>query len=202
MAQITTYATLQTAVEDWLARDDLTNFVPTFIQLFETVANRRLRVRQMETSGTITMSSGSGTIPTDFLAYRKVVWPGSTAVNLEYVSPEWLVAAYPDSGQGTPGYFTIEGTTIKVRPVDDTSLTFHYYQKIAALTEAATTNWLLLAHPDVYLFGALCEAQGFNVDPDKMAMWGVRRDTAFDQIEALSRQHIGPAAIRLVGTVV
>ena len=58
---ITTYAELQTAIANWLARDDLTTYLPDFITLFEAAANRRLRVRQMETTATLTPSSGSAT---------------------------------------------------------------------------------------------------------------------------------------------
>jgi hypothetical protein len=35
MAVVTSYATLQTAVADYLARSDLTSFIPNFVQNFE-----------------------------------------------------------------------------------------------------------------------------------------------------------------------
>lgn len=42
------YATLQAAIADELARSDLTNVIPTFIQLAEADFNRQLRTRQMQ----------------------------------------------------------------------------------------------------------------------------------------------------------
>jgi hypothetical protein len=88
---ITTYSELQTAVQNWLARSDLSTYVPDFITLFETAANRRLRVRQQELSSVITMTSGSATLPTDYLAWRKVVRSGSSLyVVLEYVEPDFI----------------------------------------------------------------------------------------------------------------
>jgi hypothetical protein len=30
-----------------------------------------------------------------------------------------------------------------------------YSQKVPALSDSATTNWLLTSHPDAYLFGTL-----------------------------------------------
>ena len=46
--------------------------------------------------------------------------------------PSYLQAAYPSSPADVPRIFTIEGSTLKVRPVDDTALEFDYFQKIAA----------------------------------------------------------------------
>jgi hypothetical protein len=58
MTQITDYASLQTAVTEYLARDQDTTLIariPTFIQLFEAKMNRSLFVRQMEERSTATV---------------------------------------------------------------------------------------------------------------------------------------------------
>ena len=57
---INTYSTLQTAVANWLDRDDLTARIPEFIALAETRINRALRIRAMETVSTA-ISTASGT---------------------------------------------------------------------------------------------------------------------------------------------
>jgi hypothetical protein len=197
---LTTYAELRTAIADWLARSDLTSYIPDFITLAEAHFNRRLRVRQMETSTNLTPSSGSATLPSDYLAWRRVTWTGDVRNELEYVHPSYLQAAYPDTPSGTPRIFTIEGSTLKVRPVSATVLEFDYFEKIDALS--GTVNWLYTAHPDAYLFGALAEAQGFNIDFEKLAIWKARRDEVLDEIERLSNKTTGPAAIRIMGTVI
>jgi hypothetical protein len=195
---ITTYAELKTAVESWLDHQLFTNRVPEFIALFEACANRRLRVRQMETSTSLTPSSGSATLPSDYLAWRRVTWTGATRVELEYVHPSYLQAAYPSSPTDVPRIFTIEGATLKVRPVDDTALEFDYYEKIDALSDAHTTNWLLTAHPDVYLFGALVEAEMFGVNDERMPLWKARRDEILAEIEQLSNKTRGAGAMRVM----
>lgn len=199
---ITTYAELQTAVGNWLARDDLSSYVPDFITLFESVANRRLRVRQMETTATLTPSSGAATLPTDYLAWRRLTWNGSTSRELEFVHPTYLRAAYPSADAGTPRIFTIEGSTLSIRPTDGTTLTMDYFQKIPVLSASNTTNWLLTAHPDVYLWGAMVEAHVFAKDAESAAVFKLRRDEAFAEIEVLSNRTVGPAAIRTMGVVV
>lgn len=201
---ITTYAQLQSAIGNWIVRSDLTSVIPDFITLFESAANRRLRVRQQETAGTITMSGGTGTVPTDYLAWKRMTWPGSTAMQLEYVHPDWRRAAYPTQPSGTPKVWTIEGSSIITSPYDsnDTSLNFLYYAKLAALSDSATTNWLLTAHPDVYLCGSLVEAWAYLMDAEKAGLWKLRRDELFDEIEKLDAKTRGPSAARIAGVVV
>ena len=195
---ITTYTELQTAISNWLDHTLFSARSPEFIALFEAAANRRLRVRQMEASTNLTPSSGSATLPTDYLSWRRVTWTGSSRVELQYVHPSYLQAAYPTSPSDTPRIFTIEGSTLKVRPVDDTALEFDYFQKVPALADNAT-NWLLTAHPDLYLFGSLVEAEMFGVNDERAPLWKTRRDEIFDEIEKLSNKTRGAGAIRTMG---
>lgn len=199
---LTNYGELVSAVSSWMrGRSDISTSIPDFIALFEAAANRKLRVRQMETAGTITMSSGVGTVPTDYLAWKRLTWPGDVGMELEYVHPSMLKAMYPTSPSGIPKVFTIEGTSLIIRPVDDTSLNFLYYAKVPGL-QANTTNWLLTAYPDVYLFGALAEANAWDLNAEHAALWLERRDALFDEIGDLDFHTRGPSAPRVMGAVV
>src|SRR5262245_65296146 len=110
-----TYADLLSSVSNFLGgRTDLNSFIPDFVTLFEAAANRRLRVRRMETSTTLTPASGVATLPTDFLIWRRVTWTGSSRRELEYVHPSWLQASNPSGSAGSPNIFTIEGNSLKV----------------------------------------------------------------------------------------
>lgn len=194
---ITTYANLQTSIASWLARDDLTAFIPDFITLFEAHACRELRVRPAETTATLTPTSGSATLPTDFLAVRRLTWNGSVGRNLEYVNPQWLATAYPTSAAGDPNVYTIEGGTLKVRPVSDTSLDLLYRAKTAAVS--GSLNWLFTNHPDAYLFGSLAEAYMFNKDPENAAVWEGRRDKVFQSIKGVDFHYREMGAPRIMG---
>jgi hypothetical protein len=196
---ITDYSTLQAAVAAWLARDDLAANIPDFITLFEACANRRLRVRQMEATAMLAPSSGAAALPADYLMWRRLTWTGQPRVELEFVHPSILQAYYPSVPAGVPKLFTIEGATLKLRPTDDSPLEFDYFQKIPGLSPGNPGNWLLAAHPDLYLFGALVEAQGFNIDGEKLAGWKARRDELFEEIAALGRRTAAPSAIRVMG---
>lgn len=274
---LTNYTDLQTGIQNWLQRQDLNSVIPDFITLFEAVANRRLRVRQMEAttilnpnkvvtitnaaagggSGTLivlTLTSsagltstdqvtiagvvgtteangiqtifvdGNGTtvellgttfvnayvsggtltdvgnvpLPADYLAWRQVTWLGNPVRNLDYVHPAIMATRFPQIPIDLPSEFTIEGGTLRVMPQDPTALKFLYYQKIPALA-TNTTNWLMTTHPDLYLFGSLAEAQGYTVDPEKLALWKARRDELFDEVQKLSARTSAPSNVRPIG---
>jgi hypothetical protein len=168
---IGTYAELKTAASNWLDRTDLSSRVPEFVALFEAQINRRLRVRPQTTTSTITITSGSGTLPTDYLEWKRVTWTGSPTRELSYVTPSALSAFNPDSLSDTPTHFTIEGSTIKVARLSDTSLQMLYSQKVPALSDSATTNWLLTSHPDAYLFGTLTMSATLTGDAGNGQAW-------------------------------
>ncbi len=84
---LTTYANLQSSIASWLARDDLTAYLPDFITLFEAVAARKLKVRLQESVTTLTPVVGVVTLPSDYLGYRRVTWTGSPRRELTYVAP-------------------------------------------------------------------------------------------------------------------
>jgi hypothetical protein len=266
---LTNYTDLQTSIQNWLQRQDLNSIIPDFITLFEACANRRLRVRQMETVTTLTpqaianvtgaaangtairlsvnstsgiapgdivtvggvvgtteanaswpvavpdathldligstfvnpyVSGGAVTdtgnvpLPSDYLAWRRVTWLGNPLRDLDYVHPSIITYEYPDVPASPPAKFTIEASTLRVMPQDPTRLSLTYYQKVPPLA-ANSINWLMTAHPDLYLFGALAESQGYAVDPDKLALWKSRRDELFDEIIKLDSKTRGPAAV-------
>jgi len=200
---ITTYAELQSSLATWLERADLGEVIPDFITLFEANANRMLRTRQMENSTSLSTVNGEINIPSDYLNWRSVTWDGNASRELEYVTPTYLRARYPSTDAGTPKIFTIEGLNFVTRSVDDTTgFTFRYYQKIPVLSDANTTNWLLTAHPDAYLFGSLVEAHAYIPDAEKAILWKARRDEMLGEIQRLSNVTRGGGQIRPMGWVV
>ena len=82
---------------------------------------------------------------------------------------------------------------LKVRPVDDCALEFDYLQKVPPLSSGV--NWLFGSHPDLYLFGALVEGQGYALNPRAAVLWKARRD----EIEKLSNKTRGAGATRVMG---
>jgi hypothetical protein len=198
---IATYTELQAALGNWLDHALFAARYGDFIALFEAAANRRLRVKEMEALASLTPAAdGTVALPADYLAWRRCTWTGSARNELRYVQPSYFQAAFPARPSGLPRFFTIESLTLKVMPLDSMPVELEYFQRIPALA-SSSTNWLLTAHPDLYLFGSLCEAELFGVNDERGSLWKARRDEIFEELIALSRQtRSGPgAAIQVMG---
>lgn len=196
---ISTYAELQTALGNWTDRTDLALRFPEYIALFEAHVNRRLRVRPQHTTSTITISSGSGTLPTDYLEWKRVTWQGTPTRELDYVTPSYLAAVNSSSVSANPLYFTIEGETIKVAPLSNTSLVMLYAQKVPALTSTNTTNWLLTAHPDAYLYGSLVNLAAATSDMEQGLAWNAMAEKALGEVWSLDFATRGTMIQRQLG---
>ena len=189
MANIGTYAQLQTEIANWLDRTDLTATIPTFIELAEANFNRVIRQPDMITKNdSFSISSRYTTLPTDTLEIVRIVLDLTPVITLEYMTPEELSERRSYlTGTGRPYYFTIIGGSTNqlevLRSPDQTyTASIIYYTRIAALTDAATSNWLLASHPDIYLFGTLVEAEPYLKNDDRMPMWTSRLDKALSDL--------------------
>ena len=186
---ITTYAELQTATANWLDRTDLTARIPEFIELAEANFNRQIRQPDMiAQDDAFSLASRYTTLPTDTLQIIRIVVDLSPVVVLEYMTPEEISEhRVVMNATGKPYYFTtIGGSTdqLEILPSPDSTYTASivYYTRIAALTDAATSNWLLAAHPDIYLFGTLVEAEPYLKNDERMPMWTARLDKALNDL--------------------
>ena len=182
---ITTYAELQTATANWLDRTDLTARIPEFIELSEANFNRVIRSPDMVAKDdSFSIASRYTTLPTDTLEIVRIVLDLTPVIVLEYMTPEEISERrVAMSATGKPYYFTVIGGSsdqLEVVPSPDSTYTSSivYYTRIAALSDAATSNWLLAAHPDIYLFGTLVEAEPYLKNDERMPMWTSRLDKA------------------------
>lgn len=172
----TTYATLQTEIGDFLDRDDLTAVIPTFIQLAEAQMNRIIRHWQMEQRATGTFNDGYFAVPTDWVETIRLSLTGSGTRPLELIShmeSAKLRDRADDSSTSGPYYYSMEGGFFRLypTPAEDTEAEILYIKKIPSLTDAATTNWLLTNHPDVYLYGSLIQSAPYLKDDNRMGVW-------------------------------
>jgi hypothetical protein len=159
---IATYAELIAEVEAYF--DDTVTLVarhPTFIRLVESQVNRRLADPGMEIQATVTVGTGYTALPADFGGMR-----GVTAGDgrLKQITVSEMTGA-DTSITGTPRYYAIADEGIAIYPTSaGATVTIIYVADVPALTVSNTTNWLLTAYPDVYLFGCLYHAAIFTVD--------------------------------------
>jgi hypothetical protein len=187
---ITTYATLKTAVADFLNRDDLTSVVPTFIALAEADMQRKVRHWRMETRSTAQLDTQFSAIPSDWVeTIRFYLTTGETS-RLELISQaEMIDRKEADSNvTGSPYYYAMTGSQFELYPVPDGTYAGEllYYAKIPALSDSATTNWLLTNAPDAYLYGALIHSAPYLKDDARIQIWAGLYQSAIDGLNTSS----------------
>lgn len=189
---VSTYAELKTAITTFLARGtDLDSLRDDFIDFAEAYFNRNLRVAQMEEETTLTTdSSGNATLPSDFLAPRSVRRSGSPNIELRPISMGGENRLSPYDTAGVARYYSISGTTLRVTPIEEGTdlLTLTYYEKIPALTDANTTNWLLTLSPDLYLYRSLAEAWTYTRDFEAATAYKAYSDQLMAELRSLDDQ--------------
>lgn len=198
-SDITTYAGLLTAIGTWLNRSDLAAMVPNFITLLESRLNRVLRVPEMEESDTLTVTDGVATLPSDWLEIRHLYWDGDIDSEIVPVPHSTIRRDYPLSTYtGRPQVYAVHNGDIHLAPLPsadaEEELTILYYEKIPALSAQNTTNWLSLSHPDIYLYGALCMAEAYIWDDERLhTLWRPAFDEAIAELQAqgVSKHHGG-----------
>lgn len=195
---ISTYAELQTAVENWLDRSDVDSRIPEFIAVAESRINRKLRCREQEAEASVTVTVGARTaaLPSDFAEVRRFYIDGSPVRFLEFMSPQDYWARYTSTNQGNPSVFTIEGTNLVIGPVPNSSNTgkLQYYRNLPALSSSA--HGLFTANPDLYLYGSLTAAEPFLKNDKRVVMWKSFFEEILQELETQTRKVAGPMRIR------
>jgi len=202
---ISTYAELQTAVANWLDRDDLTDRIPEFIVLAEARMNRVLRLRLMENKYTASTAAAQRNyaLPTGYIQMRNFQVNSSPITPLQYVTPEMYDRLYGSTGSGTPQFYTIIAGELQLGPIPGSVMTLEmlFYKKITALSVSNPTETMLTDNPDVYLYGALVEAEPFIMNDERVQLWhqGFQQAVSDLQEQDNKDRHSG-SALRVMNT--
>ncbi len=188
---ITTATELNTALANWLARTDLTSRIPEFVALAEAKMNRQLRALDQETKSTSFSITGEFVnVPTSFLQARSFMTSaGGLRYSLKYLPPEQMEDKYV-SGNAAPRFFCVVGGQFRFTPIPDATYTatLVYYVTIPPLA-SNSTNWLLTAHPDAYLYGSLLEAEGHLQNDERLPVWKQGYDNAIADIKGSNNRN-------------
>lgn len=168
------YSDLQASVASWMERADMTAVIVDCITLAEARLNRELGPVETDASLTGTVSSRALDISALSIVEPIELWvtdaSGSDETDLQQQAPSTM--AYAESN-GHPTQWVMASTTeLKLdRPCDQAySFRFHYRQRFA-LSDSATTNWLLTNHPDIYLAATLVWGAGYQESFANGATW-------------------------------
>lgn len=179
---ITNYSTLKSSIADWLLRDDLTPVIPSFIALAEARMNRdsRLRTKDAIVRGTLSVSAQFTTLPAAFRRMINLEYQTTPVRPLEYRTPQQMDLIRASNPSGTPYYYCVHGTELEVVPVPSETVTLGaiYYAGITALSDSNTSNWLLTAAPDIYLYASLLQAAPYLKEDERVPVWA----SLYDQL--------------------
>jgi hypothetical protein len=173
---ITNYSELQTAIADFLNRDDLTAVIPTFIQLAEAQISRELRHWRQQRRVTTTVDEQFENLPSDFIEAVHFYIDGQYGEKtLEFASmAEISRRKQVLNGQGgEPVVYTLNSGQIEFVPIPDENydLTMIYYAKLPQLSDTDVDNWVLDLYPDMYLYGSLMHSAPYLQEDARTGTW-------------------------------
>lgn len=185
---LTTYAQLQNAVLSFTHRSAITDavsadMIPDLIRLGELWIFRKAQTREMETALSVTLSSGIGTIPTDYTGLKHARIDGSPTRYLRQMPSAWIYENYPLRSSDTkPSYIAVDGSQFIFGPFPDSDYTVKgiYYAK--PTTIASSANALFLANPDLYIYAAICAAEPYLKNDKRLPMWMAMRNQIMDDV--------------------
>lgn len=184
---LTTYTELKTSIGDWLNRTDLTSAIADFISLAEAQIERQLRTRQMINRANADINTEYAALPSDFLETRSFKLSSTNPVTplvfqtidaLDDLSRQY-------SAPSRPRYFGIVGGQVRVVPTPDATYTSElvYYAKLTKLSASVSSNFLLAASPDIYLYGSLLQAAPYLQDDARIPVWSSLYDKALNDVQ-------------------
>ena len=190
---ITTYSELQTAISDFLNRDDLASVVPTFISLAEAGFNRDLRHWRSQRRVSTTCDEQYEDLPNDFISAKFLAIDTANGTKtLELASQAEISRRNLQNmnATGEPVVYTINSGEIEFVPAPDDaySLTMVYYASLPLLSDTDTTNWVLELYPDLYLYGALLHSAPYLADDARVQVWASLYQSALDSVNRESNK--------------
>lgn len=172
-------------------RTDLAADAAEAVILYEAEANRYFRTPEMLTTTTVAGPIGRIVpLPTDFLQLKRLTWVGGGGRrNLEPIGTEASTRYSDGVTTGSPERFDIIDEGIELMPAPGGSagtIEVVYYQRIPTLSLGS--NWLLLRHPDVYLYGTLKHLAILRGDKERLQKYKGLHDEAAVAVQQTSNR--------------
>lgn len=188
------YTDLVTAAKAYADRNDIEvsdNF-DTFIIMVESRINRVLKTREQSTIAYIPTIAGEEyyELPADYNGMRNVQINDDVPTvahctyPMSYLGPEQFDMQRDRSYSGN-NYYTVITNRLQIYPMFDAGNTIEivYYQKVPNLNATATTNWLSISHPDIYLAGLVAEIEAFAKNYEVSKGWYDRMTVMINELD-------------------
>lgn len=170
-AGIGTYAQLKTAVAAWLrpnstVTSDMTTNIPRYVGLAEVMIRREIHLRNLDqTTTALAISDGVAAVPEGFMAAMSMTLVDSPYNQVRMLPIDQLDMLNPTLVADKPFYYSRSGSNFYFYPKTDATAQLRFRRGVTPLSSDGDTNWILAAHPDVYLSAALVCAARRLIDP-------------------------------------
>lgn len=169
---ISSYSELQTAVADYMHRQNLSDKIPDFIALAEAEMARLLRVWKQQSYASLSLTAGSPTVtlPTGTKEVISAKLAGANEREMRKMPLAALNHKYAGAVAGVPKDFSfIEGNmTVAPTPSADGTIEALILKKTNPLSNVDTTNVILQNYSDLYLYGAAKHGFAYIHHPERM----------------------------------
>lgn len=197
-----TFSSLKTQIANTLKRDDLTSRIPEFIENGEFFIANDVRPRGFEVYVSSTFTAGSGgaiiTLPVRFkemIAFHVLSNAAGTATGTVRSTIQRRPYSYvrwygrDQTSTGLPKYWAGMGqdnALVALSPSVAFVFNMAYYERLAPLSNANTTNWLTDQAPNLLLYGALVQAAPYLREDPRIATWKSLYEDAKSGVNASS----------------
>lgn len=206
---IDNYTELQTTVQNWLARSDLSSYVDEFIELGEARIKREVRTREMLNRAALAIAEDDRYVdlPDDFLdhKYLRILIPDVVSGRRYYpdlaeVSIHEISVRSVNDARTPKAYAIHEQIEFDSEADQDYDAELFYYVALDPLATTAT-NSLLTRAPDIYVYSALSESAPFLQGDERVATWEQKYVTARDWLNKsqIASRKGGPLVARVGG---
>lgn len=181
-AAVANFSGLSTSIARWLNRTDLAAVIPDFVRMAESEFSRDTRLRSsfqvVDTGGYA--SAGEIPLPVDMLELRELSVDGKVLRELPY--EDWRRLS-----DGL--YFARVGEVAHITGKPAAAYGLKYLQKLPALVFQSDSNWLLREHYDVYLWKCCEMGSAWMRDPEAVASYSAKYESAVQQLLAANNAH-------------
>ena len=193
-----TYATLKTAIQDYLESTEttFTNNLPTFIKESESRIFKMVQLpeQRKNVQGATANTNRFLATPADFYApFSLAVISSNVYHYLDFKHPSFIKEySRSTATTGRPKYYSLfDETAFELAPIPDAAYTveLHYLHKPASLTAGSDSGTTILStdHPDALLYGSLVEGAVFlKESADVIGNFELRFKEAVERMRNLS----------------
>ncbi len=184
---LSNYSELQTAIGNWLHRDDLTSRIPEFITLCEAYLNDDLITGAMIAEATITPSQVVAYVALPDGYKEQIAFVDNNGERLVQLNPEELADIAVSTG--SPAYYSITSRiNFDCIATSAVNYTMTYYKSLDIATDS--TNGVLTNHPNLYLYGSLIQAEPFLKNDMRVGTWHQLYDVALKKANNRSQKSL------------